>query len=66
MPENIHDKFFKGTMSKPEAAKDFLQELLPSNIKSLINLDTLKLERGSYVDEKLKEYLISHLRRLFL
>ncbi|HZK43390.1 MAG TPA: Rpn family recombination-promoting nuclease/putative transposase [Syntrophomonadaceae bacterium] len=50
-----HDKFFKETLSDLETTKDFLQNYLPSEILSLINLDTLKTEKDTFIDEDLTE-----------
>lgn len=50
-----HDPLFKLFLREPETARDFLAVHLPQDIRSLVNLDSLKLESGSYVDEQLKE-----------
>ncbi|EEN2983518.1 Rpn family recombination-promoting nuclease/putative transposase [Salmonella enterica] len=50
-----HDPLFKLFLREPETAKDFLAAHLPQDIRSLVNLDSLRLESGSYVDEQLKE-----------
>lgn len=57
MPNIIspHDKLFKAAMARPKVAKEFLQEHLPSHIKKLINLNTLKQEPPSFVDEKMRK-----------
>ena len=52
-----HDKLFKVTMSKPHAAKEFLQTYLPAQIKDIVNLDTLQLQKDSFIDEQLKGHL---------
>jgi len=41
-------------MAKPEAAKEFFSTYLPAHIKKQINLDSLKLEKDSFVDDKLR------------
>lgn len=58
MPNIIspHDKLFKVTMSRPEVAKDFLQEHLPAHIKQLVNLNTLQQCPPSFIDEKMRKH----------
>lgn len=51
------DALFKSIMSEPLAAKEMLEEYLPDNIKELINIDTVKVEPESYVEESLKRKL---------
>ena len=61
MPNNIfsvHDRFFKVTMSKIDAAKEFLQQFLPAHVKNLVKLDTLQLQPDSFIDENLKGHLV--------
>ena len=53
---NPHDKFFKELLSDKAAARDFLRGVLPSEILNLINLDGLKANADSYVDEDLSEF----------
>ena len=49
-----HDRLFRGLMSKPKVAKDFFEQHLPDNIKQIANLDKLKLQKGSFVNDKLR------------
>lgn len=51
-----HDALFKQFLGIKETAKDFLEIWLPDNIKALCDLETIKLESGSFIDEKLKNY----------
>ena len=55
--ENPHDRFEKTVMSKLENAKDFFHGVLPEGLKRLIDLDTLRRDPDSYVDEELSEFL---------
>lgn len=41
-------------MAEPKAAKEFLQNYLSENIKAQINLDTLQLQKESFIDEQLR------------
>lgn len=51
-----HDALFKQFLGIKETAKDFLEIWLPDHIKALCDLETIKLEPGSFIDEKLKSY----------
>ncbi|EBC7336934.1 Rpn family recombination-promoting nuclease/putative transposase [Salmonella enterica] len=50
-----HDPLFKLFLREPETAKDFLAAHLPQDIRARVRLETLKLEPGSFVDQKLRE-----------
>ncbi|EEL0143125.1 Rpn family recombination-promoting nuclease/putative transposase [Salmonella enterica subsp. enterica serovar Montevideo] len=50
-----HDGLFKLFLREPDTARDFLAVHLPADIRSRVRLDTLKLEPGSFVDQKLRE-----------
>ncbi|EJX6601912.1 Rpn family recombination-promoting nuclease/putative transposase [Salmonella enterica] len=50
-----HDGLFKLFLCEPDTARDFLAVHLPADIRSQVRLDTLKLEPGSFVDQKLRE-----------
>ncbi|EME8508333.1 Rpn family recombination-promoting nuclease/putative transposase [Salmonella enterica] len=50
-----HDGLFKLFLREPDTARDFLAVHLPADIRSQVRLDTLKLEAGSFVDQKLRE-----------
>lgn len=52
---NAHDKFFRNVWSQTEVAADFLANYLPTRELSRIDLNTLQLENGSFVDESLSE-----------
>lgn len=49
-----HDAVFKAFLTHPETARDFLLLHLPSNLLKVCNLDTLKLESGSFVEDDLR------------
>ena len=53
---NPHDAFFKETFSKREYAADFLAGVLPAPLKQKLDLDSLRLENASYIDERLAEH----------
>lgn len=50
-----HDHFFRATFSKKLVAQAYIEHFLPKAINSKIDLDSLELENGSYVDEQLTE-----------
>jgi predicted transposase/invertase (TIGR01784 family) len=53
--QNVHDKFFKETFSRVDIAINFLEEMVNDSFVQKLHLHTLKLENGSYIDEKLEE-----------
>jgi predicted transposase/invertase (TIGR01784 family) len=54
---NPHDKFFKETFSRVDVTKSFIDEVFPSDIREKINLNSLKLTNGSFMDTDLSEHL---------
>ncbi|HGJ5866405.1 Rpn family recombination-promoting nuclease/putative transposase [Arsenophonus nasoniae] len=51
-----HDAVFKQFLSEKETAKDFFDIWLSDEIKALCNLDSLKVESGSFIDSEMKNY----------
>lgn len=49
-----HDAIFKQFLQDPATARDFLQIHLPGSLQRLCDLDTLKLESGSFIEESLQ------------
>lgn len=49
-----HDRFFKRALADKRVAQDFLNHHLPEEIKNLIDFESLKLEKSSYIDDKLR------------
>ena len=49
-----HDSLIKKAMESPIAAKELLSEYLPAEFKDFINLDTLKIEKESFIEDSLK------------
>ncbi|QMD23041.1 Rpn family recombination-promoting nuclease/putative transposase [Citrobacter freundii] len=49
-----HDAVFKRFLGHPATARDFLDIWLPESLRALCNLNTLKLESGSFVEEDLR------------
>jgi len=54
---NPHDKYFQSAMSNSIVAKDFFAAHLPKEFRSAIDLDSIKLEKGSYIDKELKQLM---------
>lgn len=52
----IHDRFFKQIFTRPETVRDFIETYLPAAIVSHLDLDSLEIVTGSYVDAHLSEY----------
>ena len=51
-----HDAAFKAIMSRPEAARDFIDIHLPSDLRTICDLSTLKLEPASFIEDDLRPY----------
>ncbi|MCZ6924373.1 MAG: Rpn family recombination-promoting nuclease/putative transposase [Rickettsia endosymbiont of Ixodes persulcatus] len=52
-----HDELFKKVMSEPVAAREFLEHYLPTSFKNKINLNSVKIEKESFVTEDLRKRL---------
>ncbi|MDM8521532.1 Rpn family recombination-promoting nuclease/putative transposase [Anaerolineales bacterium HSG6] len=53
---NPHDKLFRDTFYELRAARDFLHHYLPSELSTLLNLDTLEISKDSFIDPALQEH----------
>ncbi|WGM03395.1 Rpn family recombination-promoting nuclease/putative transposase [Arsenophonus nasoniae] len=51
-----HDALFRQFLSEKETAKDFFYIWLPDEIKALCDLESLKVESGSFIDSEMKNY----------
>ena len=49
-----HDALFKVFLTHPDTARDFLQLHLPSPLLKACDLDTLRLESGSFIEDDLR------------
>jgi len=52
---NIDDKYFKEAIENPELAASLMKIILPKEIKEIIDLENLKLEKDSFISGELKE-----------
>ncbi len=53
--QNPHVKFFKETFSKVEVARDFIKNYLTESVLAVIDLETLEIQKDSFINEELKE-----------
>jgi predicted transposase/invertase (TIGR01784 family) len=52
-----HDLFFRSMMVEPRFIKEFFEYHLPGHIRSVINIDSIRPEKESFINEKLKEQI---------
>lgn len=52
---NPHDHFFRSAMTNLKVAKEFFQYHLPEKVQAYLNLDTLALQPGTYINEALED-----------
>ncbi|HGM5492427.1 TPA: Rpn family recombination-promoting nuclease/putative transposase [Serratia fonticola] len=52
----LHDAVFKKFLTHPDTARDFLGSHLPSAMLQYCDLNTLKLESGSFIESDLRAY----------
>lgn len=50
----VHDSFFKDSFGRLEVAADLVARYLPSDVVAALDLGSLSLEAGSFVDERLR------------
>ena len=53
---NPHDTFFRAAFARPEVATPFFQHYLPPDALAHLDLNTLGLEKDSFIDEHLREH----------
>ncbi|HHQ6575601.1 TPA: Rpn family recombination-promoting nuclease/putative transposase [Serratia fonticola] len=51
-----HDATFRQFLTQPEVARDFMELHLPAKLRAICDLNTLKLESGSFVEDNLRQY----------
>lgn len=49
-----HDRFFRSSMANPRVAVEFFETHLPDVLKKKVDLNTLHMEPGTFVDEELQ------------
>ena len=55
--QNPHDRFFRASMANPRMALEFLQHHLPAHVAELVDLNSLKIMPGSFLDETMKQLM---------
>lgn len=53
---NPHDHFFKESFSRPEVAHSFFENYLPASVLNILDLNTLVLQKDSFIDPDLSEH----------
>lgn len=61
-----HDKFFREIWSDREVALDFLENYLPAEIRSVADMDTLEIQKDTFVEKRLRDYYSDILYRVNL
>lgn len=51
-----HDATFRQFLTQPEIARDFMELHLPTELRAVCDLSSLKLESGSFVEDDLRQY----------
>lgn len=49
-----HDRFFRSAMANSKVAKEFFEQYLPNRIKAVLDLNSIKPKKESFIDDKLK------------
>jgi len=52
---HAHDKFARYMLSQPAIALDFLKSYIPPNVLRFLRLDTLCIEKGSFLEKELQQ-----------
>src|SRR5438105_1867335 len=53
-----HDRLVKKLLSNPATARDILQLYLPVDVREIINLNHLSLQRDSFIDDEHRAFAI--------
>ncbi len=63
---NPHDRFFRDTLSRPGAARAFLQHVLPAEVKGVLDVSEPEMVQDSFVDADLRAHRADLLYRVQL
>lgn len=55
-PHKSHDEFFKASFGRLDIARDYLEQLLPSELSQILDLAQLERVNGAWVTPELEEY----------
>ena len=64
MPSSPHDALFKAAFGQPDIGRSELELVLPADVRAHLDLATLQVEPGSFVDEALQHTLTDLLYRV--
>jgi predicted transposase/invertase (TIGR01784 family) len=53
---NPHDKFFKQVLGDKETTRDFLTNYLPGDLLTVIDLESLVIQKESFIEKELQEH----------
>lgn len=53
-----HDRLFKSIMSNPKAIREFFEQNLPTNIRQIVNFDTISPQKETFIDNNLRLQLV--------
>ncbi|XVN41586.1 MAG: Rpn family recombination-promoting nuclease/putative transposase [Rickettsia endosymbiont of Argas persicus] len=53
-----HDELIRSAFENPLVAKEFFEMHLPAHIQNLVSFETLKMEKDSFVDKRLKKAIV--------
>jgi len=53
--QHAHDKFARYMLSQPAIALDFLNSYIPEEVRRFLKLDTLRVEKGSFLEKELQQ-----------
>ena len=56
LQKNPHDALFKSEFSDPKKARAFLEHFLPPEVKEVLDLDSLKPQKDSFVEKDMRQY----------
>ena len=63
-PDASHDPFFREIISDPVAAAGVLENVLPADVRALVDLDSIEIEKDSFVEPDLRAYYSDALFRV--
>ena len=49
-----HDRILRSTMAKPQVIKEFFNGYLPAEIKKHIDINSIQLQKESFINDKLR------------
>ena len=52
-----HDKFFRASLENRQVATELIETYLPEEIKKLIDFNSIKTEKDSFVEKDLSKYI---------